>query len=102
MADAVCPPAPFLYSISRFFVSGAGYSGTTMRWSTALTPKPAASNCLLAGSLNGKCTDALITSWREFDLGMGAQAALEARQKGRKRCAEPLDHAHQKCQTLKS
>src|SRR5258705_6532581 len=60
MVDAVCPPAPFLYSISRFFVSGAGYSGTTMRWSTALTPKPAASNCLLAGSLNGKCTRVLL------------------------------------------
>jgi hypothetical protein len=42
--------------------------------------------------LNGKCTRAPITSWRKFDLGMGAQAVLEARQKGRKRYAEPLDH----------
>jgi hypothetical protein len=40
--------------MKRVLVSKAGYSGTTTRWSTALRPKPTASNSLPSDNSKGK------------------------------------------------
>src|SRR5688572_4047383 len=60
IAVAVCPPADCLCSRSRIFVSKAGYSGTTIKWSTAFNPKPTASKGLFVGRSNGKCMFCLL------------------------------------------
>ncbi len=52
IAVAVWPPADCLCSSSRIFVSKAGYSGTTIRWSTAFKPNPTASKRFLDGRVN--------------------------------------------------